>query len=147
MSVATLLAASSIPAQALENMIYVPVDPCRLVDTRNAGGAITADSSRNFLVSGSVTGQGGTGLNNNGTCLAPRSGSEPLAISAYVLAIPPDAGSAAGILTALARDPRLTLMQIRSSVTQQTSHSATQQALVLLMVSSRSCREPLPSTW
>jgi len=98
MSIATLLAASSIPAQATENMVYVPVNPCRLVDTRNAGGAIAADSSRNFLVSGTVTSQGGDAAG----CPDPRaaSGSKPLAISAYVLAVPPSTGSAQGILTA-----------------------------------------------
>jgi len=98
MSIATLLAASSIPAQATENMIYVPVSPCRLADTRAtaSGAAIPADTSRNFLVSGTVTSQGG----NPDGCPAPRPGVEPLAISAYVLAIPPNVGSAAGILTA-----------------------------------------------
>ena len=98
MSIATLLAASSIPAQATENMIYVPVSPCRLADTRAtaSGVAIPADTSRNFLVSGTVTSQGG----NPDGCPAPRPGVEPLAISAYVLAIPPNVGSAAGILTA-----------------------------------------------
>ena len=98
MSIATLLAASSIPAQATENMIYVPVSPCRLADTRAtaSGAAIPADTSRNFLVSGTVTSQGG----NTDGCPAPRPGVEPLAISAYVLAIPPNVGSAAGILTA-----------------------------------------------
>ena len=98
MSVATLLAVSGVPAQAQENMIYVPVNPCRLVDTRNAGGPIAADGTRNFLVSGSVAGQGGTG-----TCPAPRPGVEPLAISAYVLAVP-DTGSGQGILTAYPSD-------------------------------------------
>jgi hypothetical protein len=101
-SVATLLAASSISAQALENSVYVPVNPCRIVDTRPASGgtgAIAANSSRNFLVSGTVSGQGG----NTGGCPAPRSGSEPVAISAYVIAVP-DTGSTAGVLTAYPSD-------------------------------------------
>ena len=40
------------------------VEPCRIVDTRNAGGMITAGSTRAFLVSGSdsdIQDQGGTG--------------------------------------------------------------------------------------
>ena len=99
MSVATLLATSSIPAQAQENLIYVPVDPCRLADTRQAGGAIAADDFRNFLVSGTVTSQGG----NAAGCPAPRQGSEPLAISAYVIAVP-DGSSGTGVLTAYPSD-------------------------------------------
>ena len=105
MSIATLLAITSIPAKALDDgLVYVAVDPCRIVDTRNAGGAISADTSRNFLVSGTsaqLSAQGGTA-----DCLNPRAGSKPLAISAYVLAVPPVSGSDAGVLTAFpAGDP------------------------------------------
>ena len=85
------------PVQAQENLIYVPVNPCRLVDTRNAGGPIPANSTRNFLVSGNVSGQGG-----DGSCPAPRQG-EPLAISAYVIAVPAP-GSVNGVLTAYPSD-------------------------------------------
>ena len=102
MSVATLLAASSIPAQAQENLIYVPVSPCRIVDTRPSSGgegAISAGNFRNFLVSGTVTDQGGTADG----CPAPRPGSEPLAISAYVVAVPLS-GSTSGVLTAYPSD-------------------------------------------
>jgi hypothetical protein len=52
-------------AQALgdssADLVYTPVAPCRLVDTRLAGGALAAGSQRNFVVAGSIgfTGQGG----------------------------------------------------------------------------------------
>ena len=86
MSITTLLAMTSFSAQALdEGLVYVAVDPCRIVDTRTAGGAILAETARNFLVSGSAGDlffQGGTT-----DCPAPRAGSKPLAISAYVLAV------------------------------------------------------------
>jgi hypothetical protein len=99
MSIATLLAAnSSIPAQAQENLIYVPVNPCRIVDTRpgeGGEGAISAETSRNFLVSGDVSSQGGTSAG----CESPRPGSTPSAISAYVVAVPVS-GSTAGSLSA-----------------------------------------------
>ena len=101
MSITTLLAASSIPAQAQENSIYVPVTPCRIVDTRPSSGgtgALAANTSRNFLVSGTVSGQGGSA----GGCPAPRPGSEPVAISAYVVAVP--AVAASGVLTAYPSD-------------------------------------------
>jgi hypothetical protein len=87
------------PVLALENLVYVPVDPCRIVDTRQAAGAIPANTSRNFLVSGTVTTQGG----NAAGCPAPRQGVEPLAISAYIVAVP-TATSGAGLLTAFPAD-------------------------------------------
>ena len=103
MSIATLLAANSIiPAQAQENLIYVPVNPCRIVDTRpeNGGeGPITDGTFRNFLVSGSVASQGGA----PGGCAAPRPDSEPLAISAYVLAVTAS-GTTRGVLVAFPSD-------------------------------------------
>jgi len=103
MSIATLLAATGIPAQAQEDLVYVAVDPCRLVDTREAGGAIAADTSRNFLVSGAAGGLAGQGGNTAG-CANPKAGTAPLAISAYVLAIPPDTGGTGGILSAYPSD-------------------------------------------
>ena len=107
MSVATLLAASSIPAQAQENMIYVAVEPCRLADTREefgGSGVIPANTSRDFLVSGAAGALAGQGGNPNG-CLDPRdgSGSEPLAISAYIVAVP-TVTSGPGLLTAFPAD-------------------------------------------
>ncbi len=49
-------------------MAYTPVVPCRLADTRNAGGPIAGNSSRNFKVwvaSGGFTAQGGDAGNCN----------------------------------------------------------------------------------
>ena len=43
---------------------YTPLTPCRIVDTRNAGGMIEANSSRAFFVNGTdaeIQSQGGTG--------------------------------------------------------------------------------------
>jgi hypothetical protein len=82
-----------------QDLVYVPVDPCRIVDTRNAGGAITANTFRNFRVSGTLgelAAQGGTT-----NCLDPKAGTglKPLAITAYVLAVPAS-GSINGVLTA-----------------------------------------------
>jgi hypothetical protein len=95
-SIATLLAFTSIPAQALDDgLVYVAVDPCRIVDTRGGGGAITANTSRDFAAAGAnLSAQGGS------NCPGPRAGSTPLAISAYVIAVPPGANSGSGVLTA-----------------------------------------------
>ena len=80
-----------------DNLVYVAVEPCRIVDTRNAAGAILAETSRNFLVSGTA---GELGVQGGITdCPAPRAGSKPLAVSAYVLAVK-TATSGNGVLTA-----------------------------------------------
>jgi hypothetical protein len=92
---------SLIPVNAQEDLIYVAVDPCRIVDTREAGGAITANDFRNFLVSGSL---GELAVQGGKTdCLNPKAGQDPLAISAYVVAVPAT-GSTAGVLTAYPSD-------------------------------------------
>jgi len=89
------------PLKAQEDLIYVAVNPCRIVDTREAGGAITANDFRNFLVSGSL---GELAVQGSKTdCLNPKTGTAPLAISAYVIAVP-TAGSTAGVLTAYPSD-------------------------------------------
>jgi len=101
-SVLSLLTSTSIPAVAQENLVYVPVNPCRIVDTRPSSGgegAIAADTSRNFLVSGTVSSQGGTSAG----CPSPRPDTEPLAVSAYVVAVPVS-GSTAGALSAYPSD-------------------------------------------
>src|SRR5712692_3734912 len=41
------------------DLVYFPVTPCRLVDTRLAGGPIAAGFTRSFVMNGSLTGQGG----------------------------------------------------------------------------------------
>jgi hypothetical protein len=81
------------------NLVYVAVEPCRIVDTRGAGGVIAANNSRNFRVSGTVgelAVQGG-----ESDCLDPKAGTglQPLAVSAYIVAVPAP-GSTNGVLTA-----------------------------------------------
>ena len=45
---------------SIEELFYFPVQPCRIVDTRNtSAGIIDAGTQRNFRVYGSVGGQGG----------------------------------------------------------------------------------------
>src|SRR6266571_3253874 len=51
-----------------DDLVYTPVTPCRLADTRIAGGAIAANTTRNFKVwvsSGGFTAQGGDAGNCN----------------------------------------------------------------------------------
>ena len=104
-SVATLLAAANFSVTAQENLVYVPVDPCRIVDTRKTGGDLTDGEERDFKVSGNVATQGG----DAGGCPDPKDGTgvEPLAVSAYVVAVPAS-GSSQGNLSAYPSDAPLT---------------------------------------
>ena len=68
----TPIAAGLIHTKALgdadDDLVYTPVTPCREIDTRIAGGQISANSSRNFKVwvsSGGFTAQGGSATNCN----------------------------------------------------------------------------------
>jgi len=104
LSIGSILTLTSIFAQAAtSDLVYIAVNPCRVVDTLGASaGNIAADASRNFLVSGTsaeLAVQGGTT-----NCPAPRAGSKPLAVSAYIIATPADINSTAGVLTAYPSD-------------------------------------------
>ncbi|WP_457669794.1 hypothetical protein [Thiolapillus sp.] len=54
--------AAAIPTT--HDFVYKPITPCRIVDTRIAGGAISAGISRGFYAHGNTTGQGGTVCND-----------------------------------------------------------------------------------
>jgi hypothetical protein len=58
------------------------VQPCRIVDTRLAGGAIPPDGIRSYNVYGAVASQGG----NSAGCPSPAG--EPLAVALNVTAVP-----------------------------------------------------------
>ena len=71
-----------------DDLVYTPVTPCRVVDTRNAGGPIGTNSSRDFKVwvsSGGFTAQGGSASN----CNVP---ANPAAVAVNITAVSP-AGS------------------------------------------------------
>jgi len=88
-----------VPVVAQDDLVYVAVDPCRIVDTRNAGGVITANNFRNFKASGdaeTIAAQGG----NPAGCPNPKGETKPLAVTAYVIAVPPGSDSTSGVLSA-----------------------------------------------
>ena len=94
MIIALVLVAATARA---EDLVYSAVTPCRIVDTRNAGGVIPANDFRNFLVSGSI---GELAVQGGQTdCLPPKEAT-PSAITAYVITVP----SAPGILMAYPSD-------------------------------------------
>jgi hypothetical protein len=64
-----------------DDLVYTPVAPCRIVDTRNAGGPIAAGTSAAFIVDASTfTSQGGF----NGDCGIPFSASAAVAMTITV---------------------------------------------------------------
>lgn len=76
------------------DLVYTPVAPCRILDTRNvAAGAIAANSTRNFIAFGvsSFAGQGGSATN----C-----GVNPLAATAVAINLTAVTPTAAGFATA-----------------------------------------------
>ncbi len=91
--------AVTLPVQAQEDLIYVSVAPCRIADTReSAEGAVRADTSRNFLVAGEadeLADQGGAQ-----DCENPRGDTRPVAVAAYILAVPADSSDDRGVLSA-----------------------------------------------
>jgi hypothetical protein len=67
-----------------EDLLYTPVTPCRIVDTRKTGaGIIDANTQRNFRVFGGVGSQGG----NSGGCYSP--GGQPRAAHINMIAVDP----------------------------------------------------------
>jgi hypothetical protein len=62
---------------ATSNLTFVPLPPCRIIDTRLAGGILTAGTVRSFQVAG-VTEFGAQG-GNTGGCGVPAGGTEPVA--------------------------------------------------------------------
>jgi len=74
------------------DLVYTPVAPCRIIDTRLAGGPIAGGSSRNFFVAGAgFTSQGGT----SGDCGIPFGPATSVMIN-FVAVSPQGAGNLKG---------------------------------------------------
>jgi hypothetical protein len=67
-----------------KDYVFTPVTPCRIVDTRNAGGAFGPDQVREFFVYGTtnIVNQGG----NPAGCFSPKG--EPRGVHINVTAVP-----------------------------------------------------------
>jgi hypothetical protein len=89
-------------AQAQDDLIYVAVEPCRIADTRIASeGFIKANTNRDFRVAGTseqLAAQGG-----KVDCLNPKT-QKPVAVAAYILAVPNGSSSGRGVLSAYPSD-------------------------------------------
>lgn len=75
------------------DLVYTPLQPCRIVDTRVAGGAIAANGSRSFKAvnSASFTAQGGSATNCGTLGLAAS------AVALNVVAVTPSSGGYATV--------------------------------------------------
>ena len=67
------------------SLVYSPVPPCRIFDTRNTGGPIAAGTSEDFYVYGDAATIGGQGGNPAG-CPAPQG--EPIAVHMNITVVP-----------------------------------------------------------
>lgn len=72
------------------DLVYVPVTPCRIIDTRVAGGQIAANTTRNFDVTAvsNYSAQGGSATN----CNVGGSGSFAAAVINFTVVTPGGAG-------------------------------------------------------
>jgi hypothetical protein len=77
-----------LPTNPNVDLLFTPVAPCRIIDTRVAGGPIAANATRNFAVSG-TTGFAGQGGNAAG-CGIPEGA--PAAVINYVAVGPAGPG-------------------------------------------------------
>jgi hypothetical protein len=103
---AAILAVTNMSAvQAQDELVYVAVEPCRIVDTRKStNGVINGDTFRNFLVYGSADDLAVQGSQND--CANPKASGDvrPLAVSAYIVAVPAESSTGDGVLTAYPSD-------------------------------------------
>jgi len=101
-----------------QDLLFAAVAPCRIVDTRLAGGAIPPGGTRSYNVRGAVSTQGGNPVG------CPSPGGEPLAVAFNVTAVPV-AGS--GNIVAFpfgSAPPNASLVNYRAGV-QNIANSAT----------------------
>jgi Chaperone of endosialidase len=100
---AFLVCVAPAAAQLTPNLIYTSVQPCRLFDTRLAGGALSANASRQFNVvgGGNLSGQGG----NSSGCPIPGFDANSLAqVQAVVVNLAVITPSGTGVLQAWPSD-------------------------------------------
>jgi len=101
--VALIAATVFSPARGQEELVYVAVEPCRVADTRQSSeGVIAANTVRNFRVAGTssqLAAQGG-----ESDCENPKSDEDPVAVAAYVIAVPNDSSTGKGVLSVYPSD-------------------------------------------
>ena len=86
------LSVESLLGDTQKDLVYTPLPPCRIVDTRVTGGKFGVSVTRPYSVNGNTTGQGGAA-----NCGVPDGANEPAAV---VLNITSTAGESNGFITA-----------------------------------------------
>ena len=96
-----------------QDLVYTPLPPCRIVDTRIRGGKFAANQTRNYSVNGNTTSQGGSA-----SCGVPNGVNEPAAV---VLNLTSSGGTGNGFLTAYplgTKRPNASVLHIPASFEQ-----------------------------
>ena len=100
-----------------KDYVFTAVTPCRIVDTRNAGGAFGPGESREFYVYGGVGAQGGAA-----NCPSPRG--EPRAVHINVTAVPVSGQGNVAAFPANISPPNASLINYKTGV-QNIANAAT----------------------
>ncbi|MEM9255879.1 MAG: hypothetical protein AAGA91_10540 [Pseudomonadota bacterium] len=83
------------------DLAYVAVEPCRIVDTRlSSEGVIQANTARTFRVTGSAQELAPQGGKTDCPNVQAGVGKVPLAVAAYIVAVPAESSTRDGILSA-----------------------------------------------
>ena len=110
----------TIAAPTDQDLVFTPVTPCRIVDTRLAGGPFTPGARREFYVYGTtiIANQGG----NPAGCASPRG--EPSAVHINVTAVPQSGSGYFGVFPANVEPPNASLVNYKTGV-QNIANAAT----------------------
>jgi hypothetical protein len=92
------------------DLLYTPVTPCRIVDTRRVGGAMPPGSIRSFNVRGAVASQGG----NPAGCPSPEG--EPHGVQVNVTAAPVTGSGNIRIFSFGSTPPNASLVNFKTGV-------------------------------
>lgn len=109
LSLFAVMAATALSSavSAQEELVYIAVEPCRIVNTtKGLEQPVRKNSNTKFKVLGTAAELRDQGGNQSGGCPAPqgREGQQPAAIAAYVIAVPAPSSDSGGILTAYPSD-------------------------------------------
>ena len=120
---AQVFVADEVKAQADEDLVFTPVTPCRIVDTRKPGpvsGAFSPGERVEFYVYGTtdISTQGG----NPAGCPAPRG--EPSAVHINVTVVPQSGQGNFGVFPADVNPPHASLLNYKTGV-QNIANAAT----------------------
>ena len=104
------LSSNKLVGDSLQDLVFTPLTPCRIVDTRVSGGKFSAGQTRSYSVNDNTSSQGGAS-----NCGVPDGANEPPAV---VLNITSSGGEGNGFLTVWeigATQPNASLLNYQTS--------------------------------